>query len=117
MSDSLAGLAASAAIAVSDIPFNGPISEVRVARVGGKLVVNPTWEQLEQSDMEIMVAGSDDSIVMVEGEMKEVSEAEMVTALELAHEAIKEQVNAQKVLASKVAKSLVKREYNHEPKD
>ena len=117
MPDSLAGLAASAAIAVSDIPFNGPISEVRVARVDGKLVVNPTWDELAISDMELMVAGSEDSIVMVEGEMKEVSEAEMVEALKLAHEAIKEQVKAQVELASQVAKSLVKREYNHEPKD
>lgn len=117
MSDSLAGLAASAAIAVSDIPFNGPISEVRVARLNGQLVINPTWEQLEHADMELMVAGSDDSIVMVEGEMKEVSEAEMVAALEIAHEAIKMQVDAQKTLASKIAKAQVKREYNHEPKD
>lgn len=117
MSDSLAGLAASAAIAVSDIPFNGPISEVRVARVNGELVVNPSWDQLDAADMELMVAGSDDSIVMVEGEMKEVSESEMVAALELAHSAIREQVKAQVELASKVAKSLVKRTYDHEPKD
>ena len=88
MSDSLAGLAASAALAVSDIPFNGPISEVRVARVNGQLVVNPTWAQLATSDLELMVAGTLDSIVMVEGEMKEVSEAEMIQAIELAHEAI-----------------------------
>jgi polyribonucleotide nucleotidyltransferase len=81
MSDSLAGLAASAALAVSDIPFNGPISEVRVARVDGKMIVNPTWAQLAAADLELMVAGSLDSIVMVEGEMKEVSEAEMISAL------------------------------------
>ena len=73
MSDSLAGLAASAALAVSDIPFNGPISEVRVARVNDQIVVNPTWAQLAAADLELMVAGTLDSIVMVEGEMKEVS--------------------------------------------
>lgn len=117
MSDSLAGLAASAALAVSNIPFNGPITEVRVARVDGQLVINPTWSQLVRSDMELMVAGSDDSIIMVEGEMKEVSEAEMIAALEVAHAAIKVQCRAQAELASKVAKSLTKRTYNHEPKD
>ncbi len=117
MSDSLAGLAASAALAVSNIPFNGPITEVRVARVDGQLVVNPTWSQLDRSDMEVMVAGSDDSIIMVEGEMKEVSEEEMIAALEVAHAAIKVQCKAQTELASKVAKSLVKRTYDHEAKD
>jgi polyribonucleotide nucleotidyltransferase len=117
MADSLAGLAASAAIAVSDIPFNGPISEVRVARVEGKFILNPTWEQLSKSDLELLVAGSADSIVMVEGEMKEVSEDEMIAALEVAHAAIKIQVAAQTEIASQVAKSLVKRTYNHEPKD
>ena len=117
MADSLAGLAASAALAMSDIPFNGPISEVRVARVDGKLVINPTWSQLEKSDLELMVAGSEDSIIMVEGEMKEVSEAEMIAALEVAHEAIKTQCRAQSEMASKVAKSLVKRSYDHEKKD
>lgn len=117
MSDSLAGLAASAAIAVSDIPFNGPISEVRVARIHGQFHINPTREQLEHADIELMVAGSDDSIVMVEGEMKEVSEAEMVAALEVAHEAIRQQVKAQVELAAQVEKSKVKRSYDHEPKD
>jgi polyribonucleotide nucleotidyltransferase len=117
LADSLAGLAASAAIAVSDIPFNGPISEVRVARIHGKLVVNPTYSALAHADIELMVAGTDDSIVMVEGEMKEVSEAEMIAALELAHEAIKAQVAAQRELAAKVAKAQTKRTYNHEPKD
>lgn len=117
MSDSLAGLAASAAIAVSDIPFNGPISEVRVARINGKFEVNPTWEQLDHADIDLLVAGSDDSIVMVEGEMKEVSEEEMIAALEIAHEAIKKQVHAQKELAAGIEKSLVKRTYEHEPKD
>jgi polyribonucleotide nucleotidyltransferase len=117
MSDSLAGLAASAALAVSDIPFNGPISEVRVARVDGKMIVNPTWSQLAAADLELMVAGSLDSIVMVEGEMKEVSEAEMISALEIAHEAIKAQCRAQQDMASKVGKANPKRTYDHEPKD
>ena len=117
MADSLAGLAASAALAVSDIPFNGPISEVRVARVNGSLVVNPTWDQLAQADMEVMVAGSMDSIVMVEGEMKEVSEEEMIQALEAAHAAIRMQCQAQTELAAQITKAQTKRVYNHEPKD
>ncbi|MFZ4786096.1 MAG: polyribonucleotide nucleotidyltransferase, partial [Flavobacteriales bacterium] len=117
MPDSLAGLAASAAIAVSDIPFNGPISEVRVARINGQFVINPSWDDLEKADLELMVAGTDDSIVMVEGEMKEVSEEEMIAALEIAHAAIREQVKAQIELAAQVEKSLVKRTYDHEPKD
>ncbi|MES2628274.1 MAG: polyribonucleotide nucleotidyltransferase [Bacteroidota bacterium] len=115
--DSLAGLAASAAVAVSDIPFNGPISEVRVARVDGKYVINPSRAELDKADLEIMVAGSADSIVMVEGEMKEVSEAEMLEAIKVAHTAIKVQVDAQLQLASKVAKAATKREYNHEKSD
>ncbi len=117
MSDSLAGLAASAAIAVSDIPFNGPISEVRVARVHGKLVINPTREQLEAADLDVMVAGSLDSIVMVEGEMQEISEAEMVDAISVAHTAIQAQCRAQLEMAAQVAKSQPKRTYSHEPKD
>ncbi|MEN9347585.1 MAG: hypothetical protein RLZZ77_1096 [Bacteroidota bacterium] len=118
MPDSLAGLAASAALAVSDIPFNGPISEVRVARVHGEFIVNPSWEQLEHADLEIMVAGSADSIVMVEGEMKEVSEEVMIAAIETAHAAIKKQVAAQLELAAAVgAKAEPKRTYNHEPKN
>jgi polyribonucleotide nucleotidyltransferase len=117
MADSLAGLAASAALAVSDIPFNGPISEVRVARINGNFVVNPMWSQLEHADIDLMVAGSLDSIVMVEGEMKEVSEAEMIAALEVAHAAIKVQCTAQTELASKVAKAQTKRSYDHEEKD
>ena len=117
MADSLAGLAASAALAVSDIPFNGPISEVRVARINGELVINPTRSSMEHADIDLIVAGSADSIVMVEGEMKEVSEAEMVAAIELAHAAIKMQCAAQLELASKVGKISPKREYCHEPKD
>ena len=117
MADSLAGLAASAALAVSDIPFNGPISEVRVARINGELVINPTRSSMEHADIDLIVAGSADSIVMVEGEMKEVSEAEMVAAIELAHAAIKMQCAAQLELAGKVGKTSPKREYCHEPKD
>jgi polyribonucleotide nucleotidyltransferase len=117
LADSLAGLAASAALAVSDIPFNGPISEVRVARINGQFVINPTFSQLETADMDLMVAGTDDSIVMVEGEMKEVSEDDMIGALELAHAAIKKQVQMQRELSQAVPKSHVKRSYDHEPKD
>jgi polyribonucleotide nucleotidyltransferase len=117
MSDSLAGLAASAAIACSDIPFNGPISEVRVARIDGRFVINPSWEDLAKSDLELMVAGSADSIVMVEGEMLEVSEDEMIQALEVAHAAIKMQVQAQVDMAAQVSKAKVKRSYDHEPKN
>ncbi|MEN9639017.1 MAG: polyribonucleotide nucleotidyltransferase [Bacteroidota bacterium] len=117
MSDSLAGLAASAALACSDIPFNGPISEVRVARIDGKFVINPTWSDLTRADLELMVAGSSDSIVMVEGEMLEVSEDEMIQALEVAHAAIKLQVQAQVDMAAQVSKAAVKRSYDHEPKN
>jgi len=117
MPDSLAGLAASAAIAVSDIPFNGPISEVRVARINGEIVVNPTWSQLEHADLEIMVAGSADSIVMVEGEMKEVSEETMIACIAEAHAAIRKQIEAQLALAANIEKASTKRSYNHEPKD
>ncbi len=113
MPDALAGLAASAAIAVSDIPFHGPISEVRVARVDGKFVINPTFEQLEKADMELMVGATYDNIMMVEGEMKEVSEAELLEALKTAHEAIKVQCKAQEELAVAAGKTQ-KREYCHE---
>ena len=116
MPDALAGLAASAAIAVSDIPFNGPISEVRVARVDGKFVINPTFEQLEKADMELMVGATYDNIMMVEGEMNEVSEAELLAALKAAHEAIREQCKAQMELAEAVG-ATVKREYCHETND
>jgi polyribonucleotide nucleotidyltransferase len=115
--DSLAGLAASACIAVSDIPFDGPISEVRVARINGEFVVNPTRSELEEADIDMMVAGSMDSIVMVEGEMHEVSEDEMVDAIEVAHEAIKKQCEAQIALAKKTGHYGVTREYSHETHD
>lgn len=117
MPDSLAGLAASAALAVSDIPFDGPISEVRVARVGGAFVINPTYEQLEEADIDMMIAGSMDSIVMVEGEMHEVSEEEMVSAIEAAHAAIKVQCQVQLDMAAEVPSSSPKREYEHEKHD
>ncbi len=115
--DSLAGFAASAAIAVSDVPFDGPMSEVRVARVNGEFVINPLRSELEAADMDIMVAGTMDSIVMVEGEMQEVSEGEMVDAIEKAHEAIKAQCEAQNELAKMVGTFGNKREYNHEIHD
>ena len=116
MPDALAGLAASAALAVSDIPFNGPIGEVRVARVNGEFVINPTFEQLENADMELMVGATYENIMMVEGEMDEVSEADLLNALKAAHEAIKLQCKAQMEFAEEVG-SLVKREYCHEVND
>ena len=98
MPDALAGLAASAALAVSDIPFYNLISEVRVARINGKLVINPSREELEKSDIDMMIGASMDSVAMVEGEMKEISEAEMIEAIKFAHEAIKVQIQAQQRL-------------------
>ena len=116
MPDALAGLAASAALAVSDIPFNGPISEVRVARVDGEFVIDPTFSQLERADMELMVGATIDNIMMVEGEMKEVSETDLLNALKAAHEAIKVQCQAQIELMEAAGKT-VKREYCHEVND
>ncbi|HII94037.1 MAG TPA: polyribonucleotide nucleotidyltransferase, partial [Methanosarcina sp.] len=116
MPDALAGLAASAALAVSDIPFNGPISEVRVARIDGKLVVNPTFKELEKADMDIMVGATIDNIMMVEGEMNEVSEAELLDAIKFAHEEIKKQCLVQIELTEAVGKT-VKRTYCHEEND
>ena len=117
MPDALACLAASAAIAVSDIPFNGPISEVRVARVNGKYIVNPGKTDLDLADIDMMVGASMDNIMMVEGEMKEISEAEMIEALKVAHEAIKIQCQAQIELAAMIESSKVKRTYCHETND
>ena len=113
--DALAALAASAAISVSDIPFHGPISEVRVALIGDEYVINPTFEQQEEARLELMVAASMKDICMVEGECKEVSEEEMLGALKAAHEAIKIQCQAQIELMEKVGKA--KREYCHEVND
>ena len=115
MPDALAGLAASAALSVSDIPFHGPISEVRAARVDGHYIINPTFEQLERADIDIMVAATIDNVMMVEGEMDEVSEAEMLQAIKFAHEAIKMQCKAQLELAEEL--KIVKREYSHETND
>ncbi|MHA6247767.1 polyribonucleotide nucleotidyltransferase [Pontibacter sp. CAU 1760] len=116
MPDALAALAASAALAVSDIPFNGPISEVRVARIDGKLVINPNVSDLKRADIDLMVGASIDSVAMVEGEMNEVSEEEMLEAIQYAHDAIKVQCQAQLELAEMVGKT-VKREYSHETHD
>ncbi len=114
--DALAGLAASAALAVSDIPFNGPISEVRVARINGKMTINPTFEETNNADLDIMVAATYDNIMMVEGEMKEVSEDDMLEALKVAHEEIKKHCKAQMELTEMVGKT-VKRTYCHEVND
>ncbi|MEZ5069714.1 MAG: polyribonucleotide nucleotidyltransferase [Bacteroidales bacterium] len=114
--DALAGLAASAALAVSDVPFNGPIAECRVARVEGQLVVNPTFSQLAKADIELIVGATYDNILMVEGEMKEVSEADMLEAIKFAHDAIKPMCQAQMELSKKVQKE-AKREYSHEVSD
>ena len=114
--DALAGLAASSALAVSDIPFNGPISEVRVARIDGKLMINPPFSQLKNADIDIMVGATIDNILMVEGEMNEISEADMLEAIRYAHEAIKKQCAVQLELM-KEAGTEVKREYSHEQTD
>ena len=116
MPDALAGLAASAALAVSDIPFGGPISEVRVARIDGKFVINPTFEALEKADMDLMVAATYENIMMVEGEMEEVSEQDLLEAMKFAHEAIKVHCKAQMELMEEVG-TTVKREYCHEEND
>ena len=114
--DALAGLAASAAIAVSDVPFEEPIAEVRVARINGEFVIDPTFEQQKNADIELMVGATYDNIMMVEGEMDEVSEAELLDALKFAHEAIKGQCKAQMEFAEE-AGATVKREYCHEVND
>jgi len=116
MPDALAGLAASAAIMVSDIPFNGPISEVRVVRQNGQLLVNPTSSQIEGADLELIVAGTGKDILMVEGEMNEVSEDEMLEAIIFAHEEIKVQCAAQVEFMKKAGKEL-KFAYSHETHD
>ncbi|MBC8052752.1 MAG: polyribonucleotide nucleotidyltransferase [Sphingobacteriaceae bacterium] len=116
MPDALAGLAASAALAVSDIPFNGPISEVRVAKIDGKLVINPYLSDLERATLEFIVAGSEHDITMVEGECSEIQEEEMIEAIEFAHKAIKIQVLVQKELMVETGKT-EKRTYSHEHKN
>ena len=117
MPDALAALAASSALAISDIPFHGPISEVRVGRKDGKLILNPSLSDIELLDLEIMVAATSENIMMVEGEMKEVSEEDMLEALKFAHDAIKVQCQAQLELAEMVEKAKEKREYCHEEND
>jgi len=114
--DSLAALAASSALAVSDIPFNGPISEVRVARVNGEFKINPTMAEKEISDIDMIVAATYENVLMVEGEMKEVSEDEMLEAIKIAHDAIKVQCQVQKELEKEAGKT-EKREYSHENHD
>ena len=115
--DALVGFAASTAIAISDIPFNGPMSEVRVGRVDGNFIINPTLEEMEQSDIDCIIAGTKENIVMVEGEMSEISEDEMVEIIKVAHEAIKEQCQFQLDLAAEIPASSPKREYSHEDHD
>ena len=114
--DALAGFAASAALACSDIPFECPISEVRVARINGEYVIDPTFEQMKQADMDIMVGASAENIMMVEGEMKEVSEQDLLGALKAAMDAIKPMCELQVELSKELGKD-VKREYNHEVND
>jgi polyribonucleotide nucleotidyltransferase len=114
--DALAGLVASAALTVSDVPFNGPMSEVRVARIDKKFVVNPTATQLKEADIDLMVGATYDNILMVEGEMKEVSEEEMLEALKIAHDAIKLHCKAQMEFAQELG-TTIKREYCHEIND
>ena len=114
--DALAGLAASAALAVSDIPFGGPISEVRVGRADGQWIINPTFSQKENSDIDIIVAATYDNILMVEGEMREVSEADMLEAIKIAHQEIKKHCKIQMELSEELGKT-IKREYCHEVND
>ncbi|MCR5819384.1 MAG: polyribonucleotide nucleotidyltransferase [Bacteroidaceae bacterium] len=116
MPDALAGFAASAALSCSDIPFEGPISEVRVARIDGEYVINPTFEQMKSADMDLMVGATEENIMMVEGEMKEVSEQDLLAALKAAHEAIKPMCRMQKELSKELGTD-VKREYCHEVND
>jgi polyribonucleotide nucleotidyltransferase len=120
MPDALACLAASAALTISDIPFNGPVSEVRVGKVDGKLIANPTVEEIAKSTLDMIIAASQKDILMVEGEMKEISEAEMLEAIKFAHEVVRIQIKAINELKAKVEASkgvIVKREYNHETND
>src|SRR5690606_16471156 len=116
MPDAMVGLAASAAIQLSDIPFECPISEVRVGRINGDFIINPTREQLEQSNIDMIVGASADSVMMVEGEMDEISEEEMIEAIKFAHEHIKKQCEAQERLVEAIGKKPT-REYEPERQD
>ena len=115
--DALAGLAASAALASSDLPFQGPISEVRVARIDGKFVINPGFKDTERADLELMVAATEENIMMVEGEMKEVSEHDMLEAIKFAHEEIKKHCRVQKELMHELGTDVNKRDYPHDVED
>ena len=114
--DALAGLAASCALATSDLPFQGPISEVRVCRIDGQFVINPTFSEMEKADLELMVAATEENIMMVEGEMKEVPESVMLDAIKFAHEEIKKHCRLQKELIAELGNE-VKRDYPHDPQD
>ena len=115
--DALAGLAASCALAVSDLPFGGPISEVRVCRIDGKFVINPTFSEMENADLELMVAATEENIMMVEGEMKEVPEDVMLDAIKFAHEEIKRHCKVQKELMAELGTDVNKRDYPHDEED
>jgi polyribonucleotide nucleotidyltransferase len=115
--DALAALAASSALTISDIPFNGPISEARVAKINGDFVINPSIKEIETAELDLIVAATMDNIIMVEGGMKEVSEEVMLEAIKVAHNAIKVQCQAQLELAEMIEKSNVRREYCHEEND
>lgn len=115
--DALAGLAASCALATSDLPFQGPISEVRVARIDGKFVIDPTFSEGEKADLDLMVAATEENIMMVEGEMKEVSEHDMLEAIKFAHEEIKKHCRVQKELMHELGTDVNKRDYPHDPQD
>ena len=115
--DALAGLAASAALAASDLPFQGPISEVRVCRIDGQFVINPGFKAMERADLELMVAATEENIMMVEGEMKEVSEHDMLEAIKFAHEEIKKHCRVQKELMHELGTDINKRDYPHDLED
>ena len=115
--DALAGLAASCALATSDLPFGGPISEVRVSRINGEFVINPSFSQMKDSDLELMVAATEENIMMVEGEMNEVSEHDMLEAIKFAHEEIKRHCKVQKELMHDLGTDVNKRDYPHDVED
>ena len=115
--DALAGLAASCALATSDLPFGGPISEVRVCRIDGRFCINPTFSDMERADLELMVAATEENIMMVEGEMKEVSEHDMLEAIKFAHEEIKKHCRVQKELMHELGTDVNKRDYPHDIED
>ena len=115
--DALAGLAASCALATSDLPFGGPISEVRVCRIGGEFVINPTFSEMKNSDLELMVAATEENIMMVEGELNEVSEHDMLEAIKFAHEEIKKHCRVQKELMKELGTDVNKRDYPHDIED